>query len=861
MDPQTEAAEKEIAATDAEDMPIPEELPILPLSGVVLFPGIAAPLMVGQKNYIQLVDEAVVQERLIGVTSNQQPEADKEPAIETLSKVGTAAKVLKMMQLPTGGVSFLVQGLARIQIEEYTKKEPYFVARVKKLEEQPSKDADTEALVSSLRLVFQRLAELVPNFPSPALMTAMNIKDPGKLADFVSANIPIPPTEQQGILEELRHRERIRKVMVLVNGEIQKLEVSKKIQEEIAGEIGEEQRKHILREQLKKIQEELGVKDEKTAEIETLRTRIAEADLPPEAEKAAQKEVDRLGMMNPAAPEYSVSRTYLDWLIDVPWSKSTEDDLDVKKAGGVLDEDHYDLEKVKKRILEYLAVRKLKQDMKGPILCFAGPPGVGKTSLGRSVARALGREFIRMSLGGVRDEAEIRGHRRTYVGALPGRVIQGLKKAGSNNPVFILDEIDKIGADFRGDPSSALLEVLDPEQNFSFSDHYLEVPFDLSKVFFITTANQLGTIPAPLRDRMEVLELPGYTQEEKLWIARKYLFPKQVEEHGLRAEQLEVTDKAIGRVIQEYTREAGVRNLERELASICRALARRVAEGEAECALVDAKDVPDYLGPVKFFSETAERMTVPGIATGLAWTPTGGDILFVEATRMEGRKQLMITGQLGDVMRESAHAALSYIRANADDLKIEKKFFDTADLHVHVPAGAIPKDGPSAGVTMVVALSSLLTGRRVRSDVAMTGEITLRGKVLPVGGIKEKVLAAHRAGIKTILLPKLNKKDLEELPDPVRKEMKFVPVDEIGEAVKVALEKPGKKKPAAKKTAKKTVAKKVAKPKAARKTVAKKAAKPKAAKKTVTKKAAKPKAATKKVSKKKAVKKKAKKAR
>ncbi len=851
MDPQTEGAPKAALTKDAEDMPIPEELPILPLSGVVLFPGIAAPLMVGQKNYIQLVDEAVVQERLIGVTSNQQPEADQEPDAETLSGVGTAAKVLKMMQLPTGGVSFLVQGLSRIEIGEYTQKEPYFIARVKRLEEQPSKDAETEALVSSLRQVFQRLAELVPNFPGPALMTAMNIKDPGRLADFVGANIPIPPAEQQSILEELRHRERIRKVITLVNAEIQKLEVSKKIQEEIAGEMGEEQRKHILREQLKKIQEELGVKDEKTAEIETLRTRIAEAKLPPEAEKAAQKEVDRLSMMNPAAPEYSVSRTYLDWLIDVPWSKSTEDDLNVKKAEGVLDEDHYDLEKVKKRILEYLAVRKLKKDMKGPILCFAGPPGVGKTSLGKSIARALGREFIRMSLGGVRDEAEIRGHRRTYVGALPGRVIQGLKKAGTNNPVFILDEVDKIGADFRGDPSSALLEVLDPEQNFSFSDHYLEVPFDLSKVFFITTANVLGTIPAALRDRMEVLELPGYTQEEKLWIARKYLFPKQVNEHGLKEKQLEVTDEAIARVIKEYTREAGVRNLERELASICRAVARNVAEGEAERGRVDAKDVPDYLGPVKFFSETAERMTVPGIATGLAWTPTGGDILFVEATRMEGRKQLIITGQLGDVMKESAQAALSYIRANAGELKIEKKFFETSDLHVHVPAGAIPKDGPSAGITLVVALSSLLTGRMVRSDVAMTGEITLRGKVLPVGGIKEKVLAAHRAGIKTILLPKLNDKDLKELPDAVRKEMKFVLVDEIGEAVKEALEK----RAAAKKPVKKTGGtKRVA---AAKKPIKKKTAR----KKPVTKKTAVPKAAARKAAKKKPVKKKTKKAR
>ena len=797
MDPQTkpkatESENRDGGKTDAETISIPEELPILPLSGVVLFPGIAAPLMVGQKEYIQLVDDAVVGDGLIGVTVNQRPEADQEPSIENLCKVGTAVKVLKMMQLPTGGVSFLVQGMARIRIEEYTRQEPYLVARVRKLEERPSQDSEMEALVSGLRQVFQRMAELFPGFPAPALMTAMNIKDPGRLADFVGSNMPLSPEDQQSILEELRHRERIRKVMVLVNREIQKQEVSKKIQEEIAGEMGEEQRKHILREQLKKIRQELGEKDEKSVEIETLRARIAEAKLPPEAEKVAQKEVDRLSMMNPAAPEYSVSRTYLDWLIELPWSKATEDDLDVKKAEGILDEDHYDLEKVKKRILEYLSVRKLKKDMKGPILCFAGPPGVGKTSLGRSIASALGRKFLRLSLGGVRDEAEIRGHRRTYVGALPGRVIQGLRKVGMNNPVFMLDEVDKIGADFRGDPSSALLEVLDPEQNFSFSDHYLEVPFDLSKVFFITTANVLGTIPPPLRDRMEVLELPGYTQEEKLGIARKYLFPKQVEEHGLQAEQLEITDEAMGRVIQDYTREAGVRNLERELASICRAVARKVAEGEAGATRVDAADVGRYLGPVRFFSDTAERIMAPGIATGLAWTPAGGDILFVEATRMEGRKQLIMTGQLGDVMKESAQAALSYIRANAAGLKIEKKFFDTADLHLHVPAGAIPKDGPSAGVTMVVALASLLTGRKVRSDVAMTGEITLRGKVLPVGGIKEKALAAHRAGIRTVLLPKLNDKDLQELPEPVRKEMKFITVDNIGEAIRAALEQPSR---------------------------------------------------------------------
>ena len=788
MDSQGDTVQAATEEVRSDETPIPEELSILPLSGLVLFPQIIAPLMVQQESFVRLVDEAVVEERLIGVVANRAGEGEEEPSPEGLYPVGTVARVLKMMKLPTGGVSFLVQGVSRIRIGEYTSQEPYFVAKVERLKERISGDPDMEALVSSLRQEFQRLAGLIPNFPGNILLTTMNVKDPGRLADFVASNLNLATEEHQEILEELDQRERVRRVMVLVNREIQKQEISKKIQEEIASEMSEEQRKHILREQLKRIQRELGEKDEKSVEIETLRSKIAEAGLTPEAEKIAQKEVDRLSMMNPAAPEYSVSRTYLDWLVELPWSTSTEDDLDIGKAQGILDEDHYDLDKVKKRILEYLSVRKLKADMKGPILCFSGPPGVGKTSLGKSIARALGRKFIRISLGGVRDEAEIRGHRRTYVGALPGRVIQGLRKAGTNNPVFMLDEIDKVGTDFRGDPSSALLEVLDPEQNDTFSDHYLEVSFDLSQVFFITTANVLGTIPPALRDRMEVLELPGYTQEDKLRIARTFLFPKQLDAHGLGPEHLEMTDEAIMAVIRDHTREAGVRNLERELASVCRAVARKVAEGESEVTRVDAGDVPDYLGQAKFFSEMAERITAPGIATGLAWTPTGGDILFVEATRMEGKKQLILTGQLGDVMKESAQAALSYIRSNADELGIDKTFFESSDLHLHVPAGAIPKDGPSAGVTMVVALASLLMGRKVRSDLAMTGEITLRGKVMPVGGIKEKVLAAHRAGIETLMLPRLNEKDLDDLPEDVRKEKTFVLVDNIGDALRTALE-------------------------------------------------------------------------
>ncbi|MEW6440320.1 MAG: endopeptidase La [bacterium] len=773
---------------DKEEAPIPDELSILPLSGVVLFPRIVVPLMVGQENYVQLVDEAVMSDRLIGVAASRQ-KPDEEPSPESLYRVGTAAKILKMMKLPTGGVSFLVQGITRIRIHEFTRRTPYLTARVTRLEEVGSADPDIEAFQNSLKQMFQKLAELLPNFPGPLLATAMGIQEPGRLADLVCANLPLNLEEHQSILEELHIRERIRAVMVFLNREIQKSEINKKIQEEVESEAGEEQRKYILQKQLKKIQEELGQKDEKTIEVEMLRSKIADAKMPPEVEKVAQKEVDRLGMMNPAAPEYSVSRTYLDWLIEMPWSQSTEDRLDVTEAAKVLDADHYDLDRVKRRILEYLSVRKLKEDMRGPILCFAGPPGVGKTSLGRSIARAMGRKFHRISLGGMRDEAEIRGHRRTYVGALPGRIVQGLRKVGTNNPVFMLDEIDKVGSDFRGDPSSALLEVLDPEQNFSFSDHYMEVPIDLSKVFFITTANVLETIPPALRDRMEVLELPGYTEEEKLLIARNFLFPKQLRENGLTPAQLEVTEEALARVIRDYTREAGVRNLEREMAGVCRGVARQVAEGKSEPTRVDAGDLKTYLGPQRFFSEVAERMTAPGIATGLAWTPTGGDILFVEATRMEGRKNLILTGQLGDVMKESAQAAMSYIRSRAGEFGIPKKFFEGTDIHLHVPAGAIKKDGPSAGVTMVVALASLLTDRRVRSDLAMTGEITLRGKVLPVGGIKDKVLAARRSGINNVILPKLNEKDLEELPEKARQEMRFVLVDSIDEAVGAALER------------------------------------------------------------------------
>ena len=784
---------------DPEKTIIPDTLPVLPISNFVLFPSVVGPISVTSEPYIQLINEAAVKDRLLGLVLRRNQEVE-HPRGSDLFETGTAGRILKLMKLPAGGLSFICQGVSRIRVKSYLQQEPYLVAEVAKLDEAYERDEELDALATSVRNLFLRMVELFPQLPDQLGVVVMNIDDYSRLADFIVANSPADIKNQQEILEELSVRERLRKASKILQTEIQKVELSNKIQNEIAQEMGEQQREMILREQMKKIQAELGEKDEKAVELEMLRAKIAEAKMTPEAEKVAYKEVDRLAMMSPAAAEYSVSRTYLEWLTDLPWSKSTSDNLEIVRAEKILDEDHYDLEKVKKRIIEYVAVRKLKNDMKGPILCFYGPPGVGKTSLGKSIARSLGREFIRISLGGVRDEAEIRGHRRTYVGALPGRIIQSIKKAGTNNPVFMLDEIDKLGMDFRGDPSSALLEVLDPQQNNSFSDHYLEVSFDLSKVFFITTANMLDTIPPALRDRLEVLELPGYTEDEKVHIAQRYIIPRQLGEHGITAENLTIEEDAIHCIIRDYTREAGVRNLERETASICRGVARNIAAETVTRVIIKRDDVRAYLGQTKFFSEIAERINVPGIATGLAWTPTGGDILFIEATRMKGSKSLLLTGQLGDVMKESAQAGLSYIRSNAEELGIASDFYQHADIHLHVPAGAIPKDGPSAGVTMVTAMVSMLTGRLVRSDVAMTGEITLRGKVLPIGGVKEKVLAAKRAGITTVILPRLNEKDLEETPDTVKKDMTFIYADRIEDVLKNALlagEK--KKKQAAKK--------------------------------------------------------------
>ncbi len=779
---------KEIAekADEAKGMETPGELPILPIRESVLYPKMILPFMVSQERLIKLIDAALVSNKMIGIMAIKNKETtDVKPG--DLHQVGCAAYILKMLKMPNNSIRLLIQGISRIRLTEFTQEEPYLRAKVTTLQDYGEKTTEAQALMVGVKGIFQKFVEMAPNLPAELAIMAVNLDDPGVLADLIASTLNIPLEDKQDILETLEVKERLAKVNVLLNKELSVMELGSKIQSEVREGIDKTQREYFLREQLKAIQKELGEKDERAVEIEELRQRLIQAKLPPEAMKEAERELDRLAKMPPAAAEYTVARTYLDWLIDLPWSVFTEDNLDISQAQKILDEDHYDLEKVKKRILEYLAVRKLKDDMKGPILCFVGPPGTGKTSLGKSIARALGRKFIRMSLGGVRDEAEIRGHRRTYVGALPGRIIQGIRKAGSNNPVFMLDEIDKLGMDFRGDPSSALLEVLDPEQNYSFSDHYLDVPFDLSKVMFITTANILDPVPPALRDRMEVLDLPGYTEEEKLRIAKDYLVPKQIEAHGLSKESIKFEDQALRRIVLEYTREAGVRNLEREIANICRGVARKVAEGQKGLTIVDAESVPSYLGPAKFFSEVAERTSEPGVATGLAWTPTGGDILFVEATRMKGRKGFSLTGQLGDVMKESAQAALSYVRAKAKALKIPENFFDSSDIHIHVPAGAIPKDGPSAGVTIFTAIVSLLTGRPVRSDAAMTGEITLRGLVLPVGGIKEKVLAAKRAGITTVILPKRNEKDLQEVPEQVKKDMKFYFVQRMDEVIQIAL--------------------------------------------------------------------------
>jgi ATP-dependent Lon protease len=772
---------------------IPELLPILPLFDAALFPKMVLPLVVMQGESVRLVDEAMAQNRIIGLVVSKKPEEGSKPNREDLASIGTSALILKMAKTQDNRTQLLVQGLHRFRIKSWENSRPYLRARVQVLEESETKGKETEALMSNLVGQFIRIVELSPGLPPEIGQMAKSIPEAGTLADMVASTINATPQEKQKILEIQDVKERLKEVTRLVNHQLSVLELGNKIQSQVKGDMDKSQKEYYLRQQLKAIKEELGEKDESQVEIEEYRAKIEEKNLPPEAHKEAERELDRLARMHPSSAEYTVASTYLDWITALPWHDSTPDNVDINKAQKILDEDHYGLEKPKRRIIEYLAVRKLKPESKGPILCFAGPPGTGKTSLGQSIARALDRKFHRISLGGVRDEAEIRGHRRTYVGALPGRIIQGLRRAESNNPVFMLDEIDKVGSDFRGDPSSALLEVLDPEQNFSFSDHYLDVPFDLSKVMFITTANILDTIPPALRDRMEVLMLHGYTMDEKLKIAKRYLIPRQRDEHGLMAKHIKFSQGALKQIIAGYTREAGLRNLEREIANVCRGVASKIATGKAKTVTINLDDIHDYLGPIRFTSETKSRVSTPGVATGLAWTPTGGELLFIEATAMKGKKGLTLTGQLGDVMKESATAALSFIRSNAKKLDVDEDFFDAHDLHIHVPAGAIPKDGPSAGVTMLTALTSLLTGKTIHKDLAMTGEITLRGQVLPVGGIKEKVLAAHRAGIKEIILPAWNQKDLEDVPPKVKKEIRFHFVDKMSDVLQLALHR--KKRP------------------------------------------------------------------
>ncbi|MEW6553977.1 MAG: endopeptidase La [Actinomycetota bacterium] len=771
---------------------IPEVLPVLPLKDTVIYPHIIVPLLITREEYVKLIDDALAADRLVAAVASREEVEMPEP--EQLYDIGTAAAIIRMLKLPDGSMQLFVQGVQRIQVMEYVERQPYLKARVEKVQEIIEESVELEGIARNVLTQFKKMVSLAPYLPSEIFIAAMNIGESNNLADFIASNVNIDIAEKQELLEAFDVKERLEKLTVFLNKEIEILEIGSRIQSEVQTEMSKSQREYFLREQLKAIQKELGEVDERTMEINEFREKMDQSGMPEGARKEAERELDRLAKMPVAAAEYTVARTYLEWLTSLPWNESTEDNLDIKRARRVLDEDHYDLDKVKDRIVEYLAVRKLKEDMKGPILCFVGPPGVGKTSLGQSIARALGRKFVRISLGGMHDEAEIRGHRRTYIGALPGRIIRGIQRAGSNNPVFMLDEVDKIGADFRGDPASALLEVLDPEQNHSFSDHYLDVDFDLSKVMFITTANTPVPIHPALLDRMEVLELPGYTEVEKVHIALDHLLPRQYEAHGLKKSQINITEEALRAIIRNYTREAGVRNLEREIATVCRKVARDIAAGKRKSRKILERDLHELLGPARFRFEVLEEEDEVGVATGLAWTEAGGDVLFVEAQVMPGEGDLILTGKLGDVMQESAKAALTYCRSVSGRYGVEADFFRSNDMHVHVPAGAIPKDGPSAGVTMATALMSSITGRKVRKEVGMTGEITLRGKVLPIGGLKEKVLAAHRAGVKRVIIPEENRKYLEEIPAFIRKDLKFIPVTHIEEVFRIALH-PAEKAP------------------------------------------------------------------
>jgi ATP-dependent Lon protease len=798
---------------------IPDELPILPLRGVVVYPHTSLPLNIGQPRSIKLVDDVVSSKRLIGLVASTNPELEM-PGPEDLYRIGTVATVQRLFRTSEGTITMIVRGIVRFELGEFTELEPYLKAKIRLSPEVVDEGVEIEAQVRAAKDQFQQIAEIAPSLPQEILGSILILDDPLDVAYTIVNYQRLDLEEAQAILEENSTIAKLQRVNSLLSRELEVLSLGQQIQNEARTEIDKVQREYFLREQLKAIQRELGEGDEQTAEVDELRKRIDDANLPEEAEKQARRELDRMSRLPTAAAEYGVIRTYLDWIVSLPWDKTTKDNLDLEYSRKVLDEDHYGLQDVKERILEYLAVRKLKSERteeleaepedeirrqrEGVILCFVGPPGVGKTSLGRSIARAMGRKFIRMSLGGLHDEAEIRGHRRTYIGAMPGRILQTMRRVESRNPVFMLDEVDKLGRDFRGDPASALLEVLDPEQNREFRDHYIDIPFDLSEVMFITTANWLETVPAPLLDRMEVIRLSGYTDHEKLEIARGYLIPRQIRENGLRQEEISFTNEALETIIRLYTREAGVRNLEREIGRLCRKVATNVAEGRLDRADISKEQVRAYLGKPHYLGseELADRTSVPGVATGLAYTPVGGDVLFIEATAMPGNKQFLLTGSLGQVMQESARAALSYVRSMSDDLSLDEDYWEKHDIHLHVPAGAQPKDGPSAGVTMAVALASLATGIPVRSDVGMTGEVTLRGKILPIGGVKEKVLAAHRAGLKTVLLPPRNEMDLEDVPEEVRKEIKFVFTDTVADAIQAALV--DQKKPGQRKTSKKS---------------------------------------------------------
>jgi ATP-dependent Lon protease len=773
---------------EQQQIAIPDVLPVLPLPDLVVFPYMIVPLFVNRDRSAKAVDQALAENRMVLLVSQKNPDVD-DPKAEDLHNFGTVSVIMRMLKLPDGRVRILVQGLSRARVEFFDESKPYITAKVEpKTEPQVVADSpELEAVIRNVKSSLEKMVSLGKNISPDLVAIAGNVDDPGRLSDLVASNLDLKVDRAQEVLELLDPMERLRRVHQLMAKEIEVLEIQNDINTQARGEMDKNQREFYLRQQMKAIQQELGEGNELQEEIEQYRTKVKKAKMPSEVAEEAERQLGRLERMHPDAAETATLRNYLDWMVSLPWAKATKDNLDLKKAQKILDEDHYGLEKIKDRIIEHLAVRKLKKDTKGPILCFVGPPGVGKTSLGKSIARALGRKFVRMSLGGVHDEAEIRGHRRTYVGAMPGRIIQSIHQGGTNNPVFMMDEVDKIGADFRGDPSSALLEVLDPEQNHSFRDNYLGVPFDLSNVMFITTANMLDPIQPAFRDRMEIIQLSGYTEEEKVEIAKRHLIPKQIDEHGLKKSQIQFTDEGIRAMINFYTQEAGLRNLEREIAAVCRKVAKQVAIGEKKIRKIHTDNLDQFLGRPKVFQEELLKRDQVGVATGLAWTPVGGDVLFVEATAMKGRGGLTLTGQLGDVMKESAHAALSYARSHTKEFGISDDFFAKHDIHVHVPEGAIPKDGPSAGVTMATAILSLLTGKAVHRKIAMTGEITLRGEVLPVGGIKEKVLAARRAKIDTVIIPSLNKRDLEDVNETIRKEMKFVFVDDVKSVFKAAL--------------------------------------------------------------------------